>query len=306
MKTHPLLNVLTVATVCLILSCESNPDFSDNDIRRLSAFHPDEVVYPENAKLMRIYVTSHKLGTLPDLSEIDPQHLFVSSEYEYDTAGRLSKVYTPMYDNNVISGIISYNLYIYDSNSRLETIKYYNANTVEGFINLKNTTFAYNSAGDKIGEKIDYPKTGNRCSLEHAVFEYDSHRLLKAEYYACDELTGYTVYEYNDEGENTAEKYYYLDSVCYQTIQHTYSEGLLVKSETYQGKDSEKLREVTFTYDRNRNLISLQSEELLLWSSFLSYTSIYEYEHDGYTPVVVVPPPLQARQTPHHGRRGTE
>jgi hypothetical protein len=87
------------------------------------------------------------------------------------------------------------------------------------------------------------------------------------------------VFEYNAKGENMVEKHYDSGGVNYRTIKHVYIDGLNVKSEVYQGNAvSGKWREMNRIYDRNKNLIYLQSEELSLASSATSFISIYEYE----------------------------
>ena len=60
-------------------------------------------------------------------------------------------------------------------------------------------------------------------------------------------------------------------------VQNSYSNGLNVQSDVYAGKDMEHIREILRTYDENNNLISLESNELSMYSSLKSYVFKYEY-----------------------------
>ncbi|MDR1937478.1 MAG: hypothetical protein LBQ73_03125 [Tannerellaceae bacterium] len=264
-----------IGLVLLVSGCGSK---LDNDFGGSPDYLTGEVLYPEKARLKCIYVTHYGGGRHLDISQIDPEDVYIASEYEYDASGRIGKVSSPMYDNGSVSGLYSYDLYIYDSNNRLEKKESYHSNT-GGFINLQNTTYFYGNSGEKIKEQTDYPQTGNLCKSEYTLFEYANKRLVKCERYECRQLTDYVVFEYNADGENIAEKRYDSDGVLYSTTKHAYIDGLNVKSEVYQGNaDSGKWREINRIYDKNKNLIYLQSEELSPLSSATSFLSIYEYE----------------------------
>jgi len=53
--------------------------------------------------------------------------------------------------------------------------------------------------------------------------------------------------------------------------------GLNVKTEIFNINNDQKIREIRRYYDRNDNLIYLESEELSMYSSAMSYVTKYEY-----------------------------
>jgi hypothetical protein len=145
MKTQYLTTAF-IGLILLISGCESK---LDNDSGSFPDYQTDEVLYPEKARLKCVYVTHYGGGRHLDISQIDPEYVYIASEYEYDALGRISKVSSPMYDNGSVSGLYSYDLYKYDSNNRLERKESYHSNINEGFINLQNTTYFYGNSGEK-------------------------------------------------------------------------------------------------------------------------------------------------------------
>jgi hypothetical protein len=87
----------------------------------------------------------------------------------------------------------------------------------------------------------------------------------------------YTEMTYNQSGELIEERFYSTDSQLFRVIKHSYTNGLQTKSDTFQGLEMEQLREVKRTFDANRNLILLESNELSILSSTHSHVLRYEY-----------------------------
>jgi hypothetical protein len=238
----------------------------------LGGCHDDEDVflqdktYAENAPLQRILL----YGTTDSKSPIS-----IVSEYEYNASGKVSKVSSPIYVEGVIKGISKYDLYEYNALNRLEKIKNYHANLNSGFLNLKNTIYSYNADGIIEKELSEFPQIG---SLEYIKYVHQEGLVVKKEHYnAADNLEMYTEMTYNQSGELIEERFYSTDSQLFRVIKHSYTNGLQTKSDTFQGLEMEQLREVKRTFDANRNLILLESNELSILSSTHSHVLRYEY-----------------------------
>lgn len=203
--------------------------------------------------------------------------LYITSEYEYDNHGRISKVSTPKYDNGTIVGTVDYNLYAYNASGQLISISNFvaNTNTPSGYLNLQNHVYTYASNGLKEKQYIEYPQIN---SVEYTLYFYKDNKLEKAERYDHkDELKYYTTYEYNG-NRLTKETLYSPRNEVDEITNHLYSNGLNTKTEVYRGNHGkDKLREIAKTYDSNNNLVMLESTELAIWSSASSYTMKYEY-----------------------------
>jgi hypothetical protein len=210
-------------------------------------------------------------------SNIDSKDpIIIVEEYEYDDSGIISKVSTPMYDNGTIVGTIKYDIYEYNATGRLVKIMNYNANinSPTGFINLKNTTFGYSSDGKKIKETIEYPENGNS---EYSDFEYTNGQLVKIKNYSHNILENYIEYQYDKSDNVIKEKFYSSDDQCiYYTI-HSYTGSLQTKSDLYTFSSNTHYRSINRTFDRNSNIITLESKELSLVSSMMSYVLRYKY-----------------------------
>ena len=248
-----------------------------------------------NAKLKRI--SSMYLG-FSDKEELSYKPFvtnsetiwYVTSEYEYDNFGRISKVSRPMYDNGNINGVISYDTYTYNKKSQLEKVMYYNTNIYEGFINLRTYTYSYDKDGNKIKEVIEYPQLTFQPRTDSTLYYYDNNRLKREEKYEDgyfgrepwrSELITYIEYEYDNQGQLLKESNYSgTDNTIFSYSIHSYQNGLNVKTETfvyYNVIGKTKLREIRRYFDENDNLIYVESQELSVFSSSLSYISKYEY-----------------------------
>lgn len=258
MKPTKLLFGLFILIFTFTTSCQKEDDSLENPI------------YPSNAKLKRI------LG----YSTMDPDKpISIVEEYEYDEKGRISKVSSPMYQDGVIVGTIRYDLYEYNSQGQLIKIENYNANSNSptGFINLKNYTYTYSNNGKKEKEYIEYPQIG---SFSYTLYKYDKGILSRIEKYGrdSDDLENYVVNEYDKLGNLVKETAYRADNQPYSYTQHSYEKGLNIQSDIFGGEGMKiHAREIFKTYDENNNLIIKESNELLSYSSSLSYVLRYEY-----------------------------
>jgi len=72
---------------------------------------------------------------------------------------------------------------------------------------------------------------------------------------------------------------YGKDNLPYSYTRHMYENGQIVQSDVYAvaGENMVHMREQFRTYDKNNNLIVLESNELSLFSSSMSYVLKYEY-----------------------------
>ena len=85
-------------------------------------------------------------------------------------------------------------------------------------------------------------------------------------------------YEYDNQGKLVKETIYSgTDKKPVQYSKHSYQNGLNVKTEIFNINNNEKTREIRRYYDRNDNLIYLESEELSMYSSAMSSVTKYEY-----------------------------
>ena len=231
----------------------------------------DHFTYLKNAKLKRILGYSSLHSDKPGS---------IVEEYEYDEKNRVSKVTSPAYQDGQIVEIIKYDLYEYNSKEQLEKVTNYNANinSPTGFINLINYKYTYSKDGKKEKLYIEYPQIG---SFEYLLYKYSDDRLEKIEKYGnTNQLESYVVNEYDNSGNLVKETSYGKDNQQYSYTQHIYENGQNVQSDVFAGKNIEHAREIFRTYDENNNLVILESNELLLYSSSMSYVLKYEYFKD--------------------------
>lgn len=254
MKTKPLFFGLISLLIVLFSNCSKEDDLSDSDLLQGNA----------RLKCVLLFAT------------IDSEEpISILEEYEYDEKGRISKVSSPMYQDGIIVGTISYDLYEYNSSGQLMKIVNYrsNINSPTGFINLKNYIYSYSSDGKIEREYIEYTQMH---SFEYFIYEYQNNQLVKIKKYDNKyKLESYVVNQYDNSGKLIKEKSYAYDNHCTSYTQHSYSNGLNIKSDVYQGDIH--LREILRTYDLNNNLIILESNELYMLSSAMSCVLRYEY-----------------------------
>ena len=222
---------------------------------------------PINAKLKQVLLYS----TIDSKEPIN-----IVEEYEYDDNGKISKVSSPMYNNGTIVGTIKYDIYDYNTSGQLIKINNYNANSNSptGFINLKNTLYNYSPDGKKIKETIEYPLGG---ISEYTDFEYENGLLSKTSKYSGNRLESYTEYEYDKTDKVIKELFYAYDGQCLTYTIHTYTGSLQTKSDLYVFSSNSHYRSINRIFDRNNNIITLESKELSLYSSLMSYVLRYEY-----------------------------
>jgi hypothetical protein len=227
-------------------------------------------VQPGNARLKRILLVAS-----PDSKD----SIRILEEYEYDEQCRISKVTYPMYKDGKIAGTMSFDLYEYNTSGQLTGIRNNIANiqSPSGFICLKNIIYTYSEDGRKLKESFEYPQA---VLSEYSLFIYEKGRLAKIEKYGYGgTLESYIVNEYNASGEVIKEATYSKDGQRISETVHFYSGGLNIRSDVYISGDrgKEHLREIIRTFDDRKNLIILESKELLVYSSQSGYVWKYEY-----------------------------
>jgi len=274
MKTKNLFVIMMFILPLLLVSCgknEMDDDFVINDYR------VQNVLYAKGSKLKQV---SNRYGG---------ETWYPQSEYEYDNLGRISKVSSPMYENGKIIGLISYNDYVYNSKDQLERIIYYNANIYAGFLNLQTHIYSYDNNGNKLKTLIEYPVINETDSI---LYFYEGNCLVRENIYrygtffdgdnnAYTGLSSYTKYEYDNQGNLVKEENYSrVNDTLLGFSVHSYQDGLNVKTEVfvyYNIIGKTKLREIRRFYDKNDNLIYLESQELSILSSTMGYAAKYEY-----------------------------
>lgn len=229
----------------------------------------DALTYQKGAKLLRILLYSSIENKNP---------LYITEEYEYDKSNRVSKISSPMYQDGKVSGILKYDLYEYNPKGQLAKIANFNSNisSPTGFINLKNTTYTYSEDGRKEKAITEYPQIN---SSEYSLFTYNSNQLVKIENYdKSNKLIAYITNNYDNSGNLIKETSFSNDDRPISYTSHTYKNGLNVRSDVFSGLDMKvHIREIIRTFDKNKNLIILKSNELSIFSSTMSYVLKYEY-----------------------------
>jgi hypothetical protein len=225
--------------------------------------NPFLINYHENARLKQIWL----------YSSIDPEYMIgLQQEYEYNENGQISKVSTPMYKDGKIAGLISYELYEYNSSWQLsEMNKFYNSSTdSSGFRNSGRYIYFY--SGDGMLEKKTEGTVVGYIRKSY-LYEYQDGQLIKIKQYNHDnELEICTENQYDSVGNLVKESTYGSDGIGKTYIIHTYSENLLVKSDVFTFKGDVHVREIKRTYDINNNLIILESTELTSFSDFMPHS----------------------------------
>jgi hypothetical protein len=240
-----------VVSILTITGCLENKDFT---------------VDQGNAKVKRILLFF-------SLDEEKPSSII--KEYEYDEDGRISKTTSPMYQDGVIVGTISYDLYFYDSSDRLIRKENYNANlnAPSGFINLINYIYEYSTAGLKTKETVEYPIVGTD---DYSFYEYKSNQLYSIKKYdKKNVLEIYVLNDYDSSDRLIKETTYSADDRFISSTVHTYKGQLQIKSDVYSG--NAHMREIKRTFDSANRLRIYESKELQGYSSAMSYILKYEY-----------------------------
>jgi len=264
MKTKKLL-ILFILNLFFFSSCKKN-ELKDDSV--LHDYRVNNVLYSKNAKLKQILsvesVNSEKNG-------------LITSEYEYDEFRRISKVSNPLYENGKIVGVSFYTLYFYNDKNQLEKTMNYIYKQNSGFINGDNKIYFYD-------DKDNLLKIAIQSQNTDSIFYFYKYNLLsREEYYSgfLNRVTTYTEYEYNIQNELIFETVYLAENNSIsRTISHNYQEGLNVKTEVFviiTNLKKDKMREIKRYYDKNDNLIYLESKELTTYSSASSYVEKYEY-----------------------------
>ena len=266
--------IFCLSGIAMFSSCDK-PEMDDN-----------KILYAKGSKLKQIsYVES-----------VDSKETgMIITQYEYDEQGRISKESQPMYkngtpmvENGTIVGLLSYSDYIYNSEGLLEKIIYNHSNTNSktGFLNLITYTYSYDNNKKKQKEVIEYPQmTQNR--IDSTLYFYVNNQLIREDkyedgYFGSEPWRSVLVtqikYEYDNQGKLVrVTNYSGMDNTPTQFSVNSYQKGLNVKTEIFNINNNQKIREIRRYYDVNDNLIYLESEELSMYSSAMSYVTKYEY-----------------------------
>jgi hypothetical protein len=244
---------LMLLTAALLSACQKDQSGSE--------------AYPVNGKLKQVLLFQRIDSETP---------LGIVEEYEYNENGTIAKTTSPMYDNGVIVGTISYKLYEYNAFGQLARISNYNANqnSPSGFINLNNTLFTYFADG-KIATKTIEDQSG--AAYEFYLYEYKDDQLVKISKYDREKLESYTVNDYDGSRRLIKETLYIADGQCISYTINTYSGRLQIRSDLYTFRTNSMYRTINRTYDLNENLLTLESKELFAYSSMMSFVYRYKY-----------------------------
>jgi hypothetical protein len=263
MKTKLSFIVLFCLSVLFLSSCQKK------DVTPAS--NDDITPAPMNAKLKQVLLYSTMDSKEP---------ISIVEEYEYGEAGRISKVSSTMYIDGTIIGTGRYDIYEYNSPGQLIKINNYvgiykgELNAPTEFSNLNNTLFEYSSDGKKIKEKKEYPLAG---ISEYTDFEYTNGLLSKVSKYSHNILDSYMVYEYDKSNRVIKELSYTSDGKCLAYTIHTYKGVLQTKSDYYLYPSNDHFRSINRIFDKNNNLMALESKELVLYSSLMNHVLRYKY-----------------------------
>ncbi len=205
--------------------------------------------------------------------------------YEYDKQGRITKESTPRYEEGTsifeegnIVGVSHYIDYFYNNKGQLEKKVYYSSNVYAGFSNLQTWIYTYDKDGKLIKAIGEYPLLSEATSFtDYECYSYDGNRLIRKDYSWIGRSGYVTTYEYNARGELIREINRFEEDEPHEIIEHSHENGLQVKTEYFIGSTGEKTREIKRYFDEQNNLIYLESNELMRYSSRLSFVHKYDY-----------------------------
>lgn len=200
----------------------------------------------------------------------------IVEEYEYNEEGKITKTSSPMYNNGIVVGTISYDLYEYNAFGQLARIRNYNSDlsSPSGYINLYNKTFTYFADGKTATKTIEYQ---SGVTSELSLYDYKNDQLVKVSMFENGNMDSYTVNEYDGSGKLIKESLYAADGQCISYTLHNYSGSLLIRSDLYTFQTNSLYRTINRTYDANGNLIMLESKELFAYSDMMSFVYKYKY-----------------------------
>jgi len=246
--------------------------------------------YDEQGRVTKVSQPMYKEGT-PVFENGTIVGLVSYSDYVYNNEGLLEKII--YYHHNVYEGLLNSEtrIYSYDKNGNKikEAIEYPRTNRTDSILYFYGNNRLVRE--DKYDNGIFYQgETAYTGLRDYIEYEYDHQGNLvkKTNYSGIDNTASYSSrYEYDHQANLVKESYYseintpflsYSSSYSSATytpphsiIKHIYQNGLHVKTEI------ENLREIRRYYDKNDNLIYLESEELSPLSSAMSCVLKYEY-----------------------------
>ena len=233
---------------------------------------------PDDSSVVTYRLTENaydSMGNLTDCTVYDGKEIILSVHYEYDTAGRITKMYeglTAVYDENMSEDMYNLTTYTYDCWGNPYTVTY-----ADGSVD----TTIYNAYGQLIHSymrdetrhhKYLYDIFGRMTDdIFHGASSYAYQESYRYIYDRNDNITAISeymvndVYEfiYDDEGNPTDAVFY--DWKRADLYEYTYDGlGRLTKEKSWI--DTDDISEKTFTYDEFGNQltakITLNEEEI--------------------------------------------
>jgi len=263
MKTKNLFVMMIFVFPIIFVGCGKN-EMDDGDFDfKLDDYRVENVLYPKDGKLKRIY-------------QVFDNSRILNVEYSYDNLGRISRS-----DRGSESGN-SYEIYLYNTKGQLESILSY-WQYLDNPPNLSQTiNYSYDIDGNKVKEQYEWEDLNFVMQSRYILYHYNGNKLMRQENYEKGQLYNYSVYEYK--GDKIAkEKIFTPESNDYGTRDYYYDQDLLIYSILYvDNPKSGFVSDDRRYYDRNDNLIKIVGNYpgLSSWSDATSFyvTSEYEYE----------------------------
>jgi hypothetical protein len=189
-------------------------------------------------------------------------------DYEYDKKRKLFKV-TNTWANGMIGDYDEY------ENGRISKIVTY-SQTTTGYRNLRSKLFNYYDDGRIKSEVWVMPVINQR---ERTLYEYDANNRLikKTNYDIWDKISNYTLIEQDSEGNLTREKWFAKDGQSNGEIVYSYENKKRKVIEYLDWKNKQPYRRITHFYDAIGRLERIESQELSISSSDVSYRLLYSY-----------------------------
>lgn len=191
-------------------------------------------------------------------------------DYEYDKKKKLLKV-TNTWANGMVG---DYDEYEHEG-SRISKIATYSQSST-GYRNLRSKLFNYYDDGRIKSEVWVMPVINQR---ERTLYEYDANNRLikKTNYDIWDKVSNYILIEQDGEGNLIREKWFANDGQSNGEVVYNYENKKLKVIEYLDWKNKQPYRRVTYFYDMIGRVEKIESQELSVSSSNVSYRLLYSY-----------------------------
>lgn len=198
------------------------------------------------------------------------EYIMNTFDYEYDKKNKLLKV-TNTWGNGTIG---DYDEYEHDG-GRISKIVTYNKSAT-GYRNLRSKLFNYYDDGRIKSEVWVMPVINQR---ERTLYEYDANNRLikKTNYDIWDKVSNYILTEQDSEGNLIREKWFAKDGQSNGEVVYSYENKKRKVIEYLDWKNKQPYRRITHFYDAIGRLERVESQELSISSSDVSYRLLYSY-----------------------------